>query len=125
MLLNLAKDPRTYAILGAAMAVHCEFGRGFVEPPYREAFALELGWRKVPFASEKHIPIIYKGVQLKTRYRADLICFEEILVEAKAIKQSTDIERAQILNYLKATGLKTGLLINFGAARLEYERFIR
>jgi GxxExxY protein len=119
------KDPRTYAILGAAMEVHREFGCGFVEPPYHEAFTLELGWRKIPFESEKHIPIMYKGVKLKTRYRADLICFEEILVEAKAVKEITDIERAQILNYLKATGLRVGLLINFGKISLEYERFIR
>lgn len=80
--------------------------------------------RDIPFVREKSIPILYKGEVLGTPYRADFVCYENIIVELKAIKALTDIEFAQVLHYLKATGYQRALLINFGTPRLEYRRFI-
>ena len=118
------KDPRTYTIIGAMMEVHKHLGRGFLEAVYHEAADMEMSSRTIPFAHEVELPIFYKGTRLKTFYRADFVCFGEIIIELKAISAITDIERAQILNYLKATKMKVGLLINFGAESLEYERFV-
>jgi GxxExxY protein len=119
------RDPRTYAIIGAAMEVHRQLGCGFLEAVYQEALELELTARGVPFRPQLPLTLSYKGQQLKCKYCADFICFDEIIVEIKALVRLTGIEEAQILNYLKATGLETGLLINFGARSLEYRRFIR
>ena len=116
-------DPRTYAIIGAAMEVHRELGQGFLDAVYQEALALELSSREIPFAREATIPVYYKGQALAVAYRADFICYGDVLVELKAIKTLTDVERAQLLHYLKATGFEVGLLINFGAKSLAHERF--
>ncbi len=115
-------DPETYAILGAAMDVHRELGHGFLEIVYQTAMALELTERCIAFQAEVPLPIRYKGKLLTCSYRADFICFETVLVETKAISQLTGADRAQVINALKATGLRRGLLINFGAASLQYER---
>jgi len=119
------QDPQTYAIIGAALEVHRLLGCGFVEPVYQEALAIELPLRHIPFQREVELPVFYKGVQLNCIYRADFVCFGEIIVELKALKQLTNIEEAQILNYLKATGYQRGLLLNFGAQSLERKRFVR
>ena len=116
------RDPETYAILGAAMDVHRELGHGFLEIVYQTAMALEFAQREIAFQAEVPLPIRYKGKLLSCSYRADFICFETVLVETKAISQLTGADRAQVINALKATGLKRGLLINFGAASLQYER---
>ena len=116
-------DPRTHEIIGAAMEVHRVLGRGFLEPVYHAALCIEFPKRNVPFAHEVEVPIVYKGQPLNTVYRADFVCFGEIVVEVKALDQLTGIEESQIINYLKATKFKTGLLLNFGAASLEYKRF--
>ena len=118
------RDPQTYAIIGAAMEVHQTLGSGFLEAAYHEALAIEMANRGIPFAHEVELPIHYKGQQLETLYRADFICCEEVIVELKALKQLSSLEEAQILNYLKATSLNIGLLLNFGAKSLEYKRFI-
>jgi GxxExxY protein len=118
------RDPRTYAIIGAAMEVHRELGRGFLETVYHHALALELTSRNIPFEHEVELPIFYKGQRLTTFYRADFVCFNAVILELKALSKLTDIERAQIIHYLKATRLEAGLLLNFGAKSLEYERFI-
>lgn len=119
-----SQDPRTYAIIGAAMEVHRELGPGFLEAVYQEALAIELSVRGIPFQREVELPIAYKGKTLQTAYRADFICYDEVVIELKSIKQLGVIEEAQLLNYLKATGYQVGLLINFGAASLETRRFV-
>jgi GxxExxY protein len=116
------KDPRTHAIIGAAMEVHRVLGCGFLEGVYQQALALELAARDVPFGREVEIPVSYKGQELDIRYRAEFVCFDSVILELKA--RLTGTEEAQVLNYLKSTGYEVGLLLNFGAASLEYRRFI-
>src|SRR5436190_21771628 len=108
------RDPQTYAIIGAAMEVHRQLGSGFLEPVYQEALAIEMTQRDVPFCREVALPVRYKGRILQCGYRADFICYGEVLVELKATVCITHVEIAQVVNYLKATGLKRALLINFG-----------
>ena len=120
----MQRDPRTFALIGAAMEVHRVLGAGFLEAVYQEAFAKELSRREIPFRAEAELPVFYKGEKLSTTYRADFICFESVIVELKAVKQLTIIEEAQLLNYLKATGFRVGMLFNFGAPSLQHKRFV-
>ena len=116
-------DPRTYAILGAAMEVHRTLGPGFLEAVYQEALAVEFEARGIPFRREVELPVIYKGRPLRTTYRADFICFECVILELKSIAKLGANEEAQILNYLKATGYEVGLVVNIAESRLVYKRF--
>src|SRR5437588_5516253 len=120
----LQKDPRTYATIGAAMEVHRQLGCGFLEPVYQESLAVEFALRYIPFCREDRIPIRYKGRLLESHYSADFICFDSIVVELKALARLSGTEEAQVINYLKATGCKTGLLLNFGTRSLEHRRFV-
>ncbi|MHB8382486.1 MAG: GxxExxY protein [Candidatus Binataceae bacterium] len=117
-------DARTYAIVGAAMEVHRELGNGFLEPIYQQAMALELEARAIPFRREVEIIVRYKGRELDSTYRADFVCFDEVVVELKALARFGGTEHSQVINYLKATGFKVGLLLNFGTPSLEYRRFV-
>lgn len=120
----LYKD-ESYAIIGACFEVYKEKGNGFVEPVYQECLELEIGFQNIPFSAQSALRLAYKGVELKQRYIPDFLCYEKIIVEIKAVKQLTDEHRAQVLNYLKATGLRLGLLANFGHyPKLEYVRII-
>jgi GxxExxY protein len=120
----LYKD-ESYAIIGACFEVYKEKGNGFVEPVYQECLELELLAQKIPFSAQSALRLTYKGIELKQRYIPDFICYDKIIVEIKAVKQLTDEHRAQVLNYLKATGLRLGLLANFGHyPKLDYERII-
>jgi GxxExxY protein len=118
------RDPQTYQIIGAAMEVHRLLGRGFLEAVYRQALRIEFLARFIPFVAESELLIQYKGQPLDCKYRADFICFGEVLVEIKAVSQITGVERAQVINYLKATGFRRALLLNFGADSLQYERVV-
>lgn len=120
----MEKDPRTHSIIGAAIEVHKELGSGFLESVYQEALERELTERGIPFKSQPLVQIEYKGRLLNKTYQPDLVCFEGVLVELKALSILSGAEQAQIINYLKATKLETGLLINFGARTLQYKRFI-
>jgi GxxExxY protein len=120
----LYKD-ESYAIIGAGFEVYKEKGDGFVEPVHQECLELEFGSQKIPFPAQATLRLTYKGVELKQRYIPDFLCYDKIIVELKAVKQLTDEHRAQVLNYLKTTGLRLGLLVNFGHyPKLEYERII-
>lgn len=117
-------DPRTYSIIGAAMEVHRELGCGFLEPVYQAALEVELGSRCIPFRPHQEFRVNYKGRALEACYKPDFICFNEVIVELKALGRLSSIEEAQVINYLKVTGLHTGLLLNFGSRSLEKRRFI-
>ena len=117
-------DQRTYKIIGAAIEVHKELGSGFLEAVYQEALEREFITQGIPFKSQPSVEILYKGKSLMKTYQPDFVCFDEVIVEIKAISGLTGVEESQLINYLKATGLEVGLLINFGAKSLEYKRLI-
>jgi len=121
---NLIFRDEVYDIEGAAMEVHSVLGNGFLEAVYQYAMKLELANRKIPFEVEKELSVFYKGQKLDIYYRADLICFGQIIVELKALDRLTIKEESQLLNYLSATGLRVGVLVNFGSrGKLEWKRF--
>ena len=121
----LLKKNAEYNIpIGAAMDVHNELGCGFLEPVYQEALSVVLLENKIPFVKEKVLDIEFRGKILDKKYVADFICYNEVIVELKATDGIMDKHIAQVLNYLKATGKKIGLIINFGTNRLQYKRVI-
>ncbi len=121
---KMKKDPKTHEIIGAAIEVHRELGHGFLESVYQEALQIEFSSRQIPFQKEVELPVYYKGTIISKSYKADFICYQGIVVELKALSQLSGKEESQIINYLKATGLEIGLLLNFGSRSLEYKRFI-
>lgn len=106
------------------MEVHKTLGNGFLEEVYQEALEIELKSQNIPYEREKTINIQYKGVQLSKYYKVDFLCYDNIIVELKALSELNGNHRSQVINYLKATGLKVGLLINFGQSSLKYERIV-
>jgi len=121
---NLAHEDKTFAIIGCCMEVHKTLGFGYLEAVYQEALALELVAAGVPFEREKELKISYKGKILAKRYFADFFCFGEIIVETKAVATLLPEHYAQVLNYIKATGKKVGLLVNFGGPSLQWKRLV-
>jgi GxxExxY protein len=120
----LYKD-EVYAIVGAAMDVYNQLGSGFGEAVYQDAMEIEVELRKISNNAQQDIFVYYKGQQLKSFFKPDLICYEKVVVELKALDRLTSREESQVLNYLKATGLPVGLLINFGGDRdLEWKRIV-
>ena len=124
---SVERDPQTYAVIGAAMAVHRELGGGFLEHVYQEALVLELGDREIPHGCEVEVNVHYKGRLLTCAFRADLVCFPDdipVLVELKASEQLAPVHRAQLIHYMKATRIQRGLLMNFGGPALQFERMV-
>lgn len=118
------RDDRTYQIIGAAMEVHRNLGGGFLEVVYGDSLEMEFQERGIPYQREKDLHIYYKNKLLPHFYKADFICYENIVVELKAVENLTAESQAQVLNYLAASGCKVGLLLNFGKHSLEKRRFV-
>ena len=115
----------SYAIVGAAIEVHRELGPGFLEAVYQEAMEIELASRGIPFVAQAQIRVRYKERTLARDYMADLVCYDQIIVEIKALSRLSGKEEAQTINYLKATGFRLGILLNFGShGKLEWKRFV-
>ena len=115
----------SYKIVGAAFNVYNKLGHGFLEAVYQEALELEFKKQGIPYEREKELKITYDGVELKATYKADFVCYGKIIVELKAVSYLDDSHRAQVYNYLHATGFKLGLLMNFGNTdELEKERIV-
>jgi len=122
---ELVLKEEVYQIVGASMEVYWQLGRGFLEPIYQEALEIELGGRGISFQSQERLAVRYKGQALKKEYIPDLIVFGQIIAELKVLDRLTGNEEAQLLNYLKATGMRVGLLFNFGSrVRLEWKRYV-
>ena len=116
----------TYKINGAAMKVYNTLKHGFLEAVYQESLEIEFKKQQIPFEREKELKIYYDGIELKQTYRADFVCYDNIIVELKAVAQLDDALRSQVYNYLCATGYKVGLLFNFGHYDgLEIERKVK
>jgi GxxExxY protein len=116
----------SYRIMGACFAVYKDKGNGFLEAVYQECLEIELELQGIPFLAQGELQLSYKGRELKQKYKPDFLCFDRIIVEIKAVSELTDEHRSQVHNYLKATGLRLGLLVNFGSAgKVEYERIVR
>ena len=103
-----------YKIIGAAFKVYNTLGHGFLEAVYQEALEIEFQRQKIPYSREKELKITYDGIDLQQTYRADFVCYDKIIVELKAASELDDAHRAQVYNYLHATGMKLGILLNFG-----------
>lgn len=124
--MELLYHEETYRLIGACFEVYKDKGCGFLEAVYQECLQIEFGVQGVPFIPQAELHLTYKGRPLKQTYQPDSICFDRIIVELKAAAHLDDVHRAQVHNYLKATGLRLGLLVNFGHhPKLEYERIIR
>jgi GxxExxY protein len=116
----------SFAIVGACFGVYNEMGCGFIEPVYQECLEIELECRKILFQAQSELSIKYKARTLEKKFKPDFICFGKIVLEIKAVSELCDEYRAQVHNYLKATGFRLGLLVNFGHyPKLEYERIVR
>lgn len=118
----LLYEEETGKILEACLNVFNELGNGFLEPVYQEALAVEFGLMNIPFEKEKKLEIIYKGKKINKEYYADFICYGSVIVELKAVAVLVNAHKAQVINYLKASKCKIGLLVNFGASSLKWER---
>lgn len=118
------KDNKTGAIIGAAMKVHLELGTGFLESVYQDALEIEFQNQSIPYKREVRLPVYYSGIQLKSFYQADFVCYDNIIVELKALKKLSGTEEAQILNYMKASKINKALLLNFGEDFLKPKRFV-
>jgi GxxExxY protein len=118
-----SNDPRTFAIIGAAYEVHRVLGTGFLEVFYKDALEIEFIERRIPYQREVPCSVEYKGRSLSRNYQIDFLCFDAVVLEIKARSVTRPAEHAQLISYLASVKKRHGLLINFGAARLEHRRF--
>ena len=122
---KLLYPDESYAIIGACFNVYKDKGCGFLEPVYQECIEIQLEFQNIPFAAQKRMKLTYRGRELKKTFKPDFVCYDKIIIELKAASHLIDEHRAQVINYLNATGMQLGLLINFGHyPKLEYERII-
>jgi GxxExxY protein len=122
---ELIYERESYKIMGACFEVYRRMGRGFLEAVYQECLEIEFAERGIPFVPQRELPIVYKGRTLEQFYKADFFCYDKIILEVKAISQFGDEHRAQVFNYLRATGMKLGILLNFGShPLLESDRVV-
>lgn len=121
----IEKEELTGKIINACMEVHNELGNGFLEPVYQEALEEEFKIQGIPYVREKLLPVMYKGKQLKKEYYADFVCYDDIIVELRAVSILSKPHKAQVLNYLNAANKEIGLLINFGETKLKWERITK
>lgn len=118
-------EKESFAIRGAIYEVHNQLGCGFLEAVYQESLEIELKDRNIPFSSQQELTLYYKGSKLSQMYKPDFICFDRIIVEIKATKEIAPEHKAQVLNYLKASKLQLGFLVNFGShPKATIERFV-
>ena len=122
---NIIYEKESYQIIGASLEVHRELGPGFLEAVYQEALAIEFRKQSIPFCREKELRLYCKNVSLQKRYKVDFICYDNIIIEVKALCGLNSEHESQLLNYLTATKLKLGILINFGEKSLKYKRLIK
>jgi GxxExxY protein len=123
---DLIYKDECFKIMGACFEVYNELGCGFLEPVYQECLEIELAMQAIPFRAQEELKLRYKDHLLKQVYEPDFVCWEKVIVEIKAVSELADIHRAQVQNYLKATGHRLGLLVNFGNyPKLEWERIVR
>jgi GxxExxY protein len=118
----LLKD-EVYQIVGSAIEILNEIGNGLHEKPYENALVVEFGIRKIPFDQQKSFDVLYKGISVG-RFQPDLVAYGAVVVDAKVIDRITDVERGQMLNYLKITKLRVGVILNFKNPKLEWERIV-
>jgi len=123
MTVPLLCKQEVYDLVNCAMEVHNALGHGLHEKPYENALVVEFGLRGIPFRQQERFPVLYKSV-LVAEYVPDLIAFDQVVVDTKVIDRITDHELGQMLNYLRITGLKVGLLLNFKHAKLEWQRVV-
>ena len=125
MMAEIIYKDESYRIMGACFEVYKEMGCGFVEPVYQECLEMEFTLQGLIFKPQAELALSYKGRPLKQKYNPDFILFDKIVLEIKAVKELADEHRAQVHNYLKATGFRLGLLVNFGHyPKVEYERIV-
>jgi GxxExxY protein len=122
---ELIYKEESYKIMGACFEVYKEMGPGFLEAVYQECLEIELSVRQIPFVPQRELRLTYKSRPLLQSFRPDVICYDKIIIEVKAVTQLADEHRAQVFNYLRATGMRLGLLVNFSSrSQLEYERIV-
>jgi GxxExxY protein len=112
-----------YQVVGCAMEVLNILGHGLLEKPYENALAVEFRLKGIPYRQQSRFPVIYKSVEVG-EYVPDMIAFEKVIIETKTIDRVTNVERGQVINYLKITGLRVGVILNFKHAKLEWERIV-
>jgi GxxExxY protein len=114
-----------YNIMGACFQVYKDKGQGFVEPVYQDCLEIELSYRQIPFERQRQFKLKYRNQELKHYFTPDIICYGQVILELKAVSEIADEHRAQLINYLKVTGMRVGLIINFGHhPGLQWERMV-